>query len=245
MKNFKLTIEYDGSSFYGWQRQKKDITIQGEIEKALSIILNKETKIIGAGRTDAGVHAYGQVANFKSDTRLSCDNLQNSLNSLIKHPIIINDCTIVPDDFHSQYSSVSKEYHYHILNRNLPCAIGQRFQWHIKQYLDVSLMNRCCEIILGSHDFKSFENSGSPRSHTIRTIYSALVEKSGNDTITIKIIGNGFLKNMVRNLTGTMVLAGHSKISPDDFKKILDAKDRGQAGATAPAKGLFLMAINY
>jgi len=148
-------------------------------------------------------------------------------------------------DFHARYSALSKEYHYHILNRSYNCAVKRNYIWHIRQKLDIESMNQCCQIILGEHDFKSFEGSGSPRSHTIRTIYSAKIQKSDKHKIVFKIKGNGFLRFMVRNIVGTLVMAGHNKITPDNFYNILIAKDRKLAGSTAPASGLFLMNVNY
>ncbi|THB81521.1 MAG: tRNA pseudouridine(38-40) synthase TruA [Desulfobacteraceae bacterium] len=245
MKNYKLTIEYDGTGFYGWQRQQDRLTVQGELERVLSVIFNQETRIHGAGRTDAGVHAIAQVASFTSDTRISCADLKKSLNSMIKHPIVIHDCAVVPDDFHAQYSAASKEYHYRILNRETPCAIQRNFQWHVRHPLDVDAMNSCCDWIIGAHDFKSFENTGSPRTHTTREILSGHWQVDATDLLVFKIAGTGFLKYMVRNLVGTMVLAGQHKISVNSVKKILDGRDRKLAGPTAPAHGLFLMQINY
>lgn len=267
--NFKITVEYDGSHFSGWQVQKRGVTVQGELERAISLILNQPIKVIGSGRTDAGVHAIGQAANFHARTDISPENLLKGLNSIIKTPIVIRSCHIVPSDFHARYSATSKEYHYHILNCEYPCAIGRDYLWQIKQPLDIETMDKCCSMMLGEHDFKSFEASGSPRSHTIRTIYKISIDSidyiEQNDLlfpispsvsapffsypiskrVVFKIRGNGFLRFMVRNIVGTVVMAGLSRITVDDFKDIFKAKDRTLAGATAPAKGLVLMSVNY
>jgi len=242
---FKLIIEYDGSTFSGWQKQPDRRTIQGEIEKALSYMLNQPLKITGSGRTDAGVHAWAQVASFKAKTRLLPDQIKKGLNSIIKSPIVIHDCTIVPDDFHAQYSAVSKEYHYCILNREDPCAIKQAYVWHIRPALDIRIMNECCSMIIGTFDFKSFENRGSPKNSTIREVFYSHVENIKKDHLVFKICASGFLKYMVRNLVSTIVLAGLGKISVNEFEMILKAKDRTKAGATAPAHGLFLKQVNY
>lgn len=289
-------MEYDGTPFSGWQVQNNRITVQGELEKVISLILNQPVKITGSGRTDAGVHAMGQVANFISHTRISPSELKKGLNSLIKSPIVILTCEEVDAGFHARYSAFSKEYHYHILNRELPCAIGRNYVWHIRKPLDIEAMNHCCSMLIGEHDFKSFEGAGSPRAHTVRTLYHAFVEKykdsdngdgknggsdenhkSGNGEnggnggnggngennksdsnegtgrdedsksgkIIIKVKGNGFLRFMVRNIAGTLVMSGHHQITPERFKAILHARDRQFAGATAPARGLCLMQVNY
>jgi len=244
-KNFKLSIEYDGTPFFGWQIQKNEKSVQGEIEKVLSIILNQTIKIYGSGRTDAGVHAFGQVANFHADTNLTPMDIKKGVNSLIKLPIVIHDCRLVENNFHSQYCAVSKEYHYFILNRNDPCAIGRLYQWHIRQPLDISIMNQCCREITGIYDFKSFENTGSPRSSSIREVFSAGVRQLEDSRLVFKITASGFLKNMVRNLIGSIVFAGLNRISIDEFVKIREAKDRAKAAPTAPACGLFLKTVNY
>lgn len=246
MKNFKIVIEYDGTPFFGWQRQKDRPTVQEEIENTLSRMLNQEVTISGSGRTDAGVHAWGQVASFKAETGLTTERIKKGMNSMIKSPIVIHDCAIVPDDFHAQYSAVSKEYHYVILNREDPCAIRRRYLWHIRHILDLEAMNSCCRQIIGRHDFKSFENTGSPRSTTVRQVFSAGFERRPEgDYLQFRICANGFLKYMVRNIVGTLVLAGRHHISENEFKNILSTKDRKKAGATAPAHGLFLHQVNY
>ncbi len=243
--NFKLVIEYDGSCFSGWQIQKDRPTVQGELEKALSRILNQTVKINGSGRTDAGVHALGQTANFTATTAIFPEDLKKGVNALIKTPIVIRKCSIADPDFHARYDAVSKEYHYHILNRDDPSALKRNYCSHIRQRLDLKIMNQCCDIISGCHDFKSFEASGSPRSHTQRKIFSAVFEKKSRHHIVFKIEANGFLRFMVRNIVGTIVLAGLSKISKEEFQSILRARNRKLAGPTAPPQGLFLMQVNY
>lgn len=243
-ENFKIIIEYDGTPFFGWQRQSDKPTVQEELEKALSKILNQEIRVAGSGRTDAGVHALGQTANFHAETKLELSAIVRGVNSIIKQPIVIHKCEKVDTKFHSQYDAVSKEYHYYILNRKIPCAINRQYQWHIIQQLDIDVMNECCRLLLGEKDFKSFENKGSPRSSTIRTVYMAEVDKKG-DRLIFKISASGFLKYMVRNITGTLVQAGLHKITTLEFKKIFTDCDRTKAGPTAPAHGLFLMNVDY
>jgi tRNA pseudouridine38-40 synthase len=247
IRTFKLTIEYDGTGFAGWQRQPRTqgLTIQGELEKILSKILNQPIALAGSGRTDAGVHARGQVASFSAETAMEPGILKKGVNSLMKHPIVLTGCVQVPHGFHAQYSAVSKEYHYVVLNRETPCAIGWDYVWHIHRPLDIQVMNLCCQRICGTHDFKSFENAGSPRRSTVRTVFMARVDPLDGGRLMFRIRADGFLKNMVRNVMGTLVDAGHGKISPRMFETILSGQNRSLAGATAPARGLFLHQVYY
>lgn len=245
IQTFKLTIEYDGTGFAGWQRQTDRPTVQGALEQVLSRILDQPVTLAGSGRTDAGVHARGQVATFCADTVMDPQVMKKGVNSLMKHPIVLIDCVQVPDDFHARYSAVSKEYRYVVLNRETPCAIGRNYVWHVHRPLDLPAMNQCCERICGTHDFKSFENAGSPRRSTVRTVFMARMERRDNDRLIFKICADGFLKNMVRNLMGTLVDAGHGKLPPPMFERILSGRNRSLAGATAPARGLFLHQVNY
>jgi len=245
LKNFKITIEYDGSSYHGWQRQTSDRTIQGEIEKALMTMTGEKVALIGSGRTDAGVHAFGQVSNFYCDTALSPGNFQKGLNSLLPEDIVITACKQVPEKFHARYDVKSKTYHYRILNRNLPAAIFRQYAWHIRKRLDLDAMVGSLRYIIGTHDFKAFEGTGSPRANTIRSVIHADLVKMDDGYLVFKIEGNGFLRFMVRNIVGTLVDVGIGKNTPRDFNRILISKDRNLAGITAPAHGLFLMQVKY
>lgn len=247
-KNFKITIEYDGTPYSGWQVQPRQLTIQGELQRILSIILNQHVPLTGSGRTDAGVHAMGQTANFNAHTAMPCRDIKRGFNRMVKGPIVIRNIEQVPDDFHARFQATAKTYHYHILNRTEPCAVGRNFSWHISRPLDITAMNSCCPLITGTHDFKSFEGAGSPRAHTIRQIYKAVVEPlepGKTDRLVFKIKGNGFLRFMVRNIVGSLVEVGFLKLSAQGFQRILDARNRRIAPATAPAKGLFLMKVDY
>jgi len=244
-KNFKITIEYDGSRYHGWQRQKSDHSIQAEIEMALEKMTSAKVTLIGSGRTDAGVHAAGQVANFKCDTRLAPAAFLSGLNSLLPDDIIIKDCERVATDFHARYDARSKLYHYKILNRSIPAAIGRQYIWHIRKPLDREKMGAAMAHIIGRHDFKAFEGSGSPRQDTTREVFAAkLIEEPGGMLI-FEIEAEGFLRYMVRNIVGTLVDVGLGKITAADFKRILDSRDRAQAGVTAPARGLTLVKVSY
>lgn len=245
MTNFKITIEYDGSAYHGWQRQSSERTIQGEIENALKTMTGNSVAVTGSGRTDAGVHALNQTANFRCAASLSPEVFLKGLNSLLPEDIVISSCKIVPEKFHARYDVKSKVYHYRILNRTLPAAISRQYAWHIRKKLNLSTMQEALRCIIGSHDFKAFEGSGSPRVSTVRCIINADLVKAENDYLVLKIEGDGFLKFMVRNIVGTLVDVGFDKITPHGFKQILISKDRNLAGITAPAHGLFLMEVKY
>ena len=245
MLNYCLTIEYDGFAYHGWQRQKNDPTIQGEIEKALGIMTHQKVVVNGSGRTDAGVHALAQTANFKSDAGLSAEAFQLGLNSLLKDDIVIKDCRVVADDFHARYNATGKVYQYRILNSRIPSAIRRNQVWHIRKELDFYGMQKAAAFVMGEHDFKAFEGTGSPRSSTVRSVAMAEMTRESNDNIYFTIEANGFLRYMVRNIVGTLADVGRSKLTPEDFKAVLESGDRGQAGATAPPQGLYLVKVLY
>jgi len=244
LKNFKLTIEYDGSAYYGWQRQSHHPTIQGTIEQVLKQITQTKVTLIGSGRTDAGVHALGQIANFHCDTKLTAKTFMAGLNSLLPDDIVIKDCCEIDNDFHARYHVKNKTYTYRILNRKVPSAIYRKYAWYISKPLNPVLMGSAAEHLIGTHDFKTFEGSGSPRMNTLRSVQAAII-KEEEDILAFKITANGFLKFMVRNIVGTLVEVGMGKRNPDDIKIILQSKDRKCAGATAPPHGLFLISIEY
>jgi tRNA pseudouridine38-40 synthase len=245
IKNFKIIIEYDGTCYHGWQRQKKDATIQGEIEKALGIMTAKHIVLIGSGRTDAGVHALGQAANFHCDTDLEPGVFQRGLNSLLPEDIVIRECRQVDDTFHARYSVKSKIYHYKMFNQPVPAAINRLYVWSIRKQLNTIAMRSAVSHIIGSYDFKAFEGAGSPRAHTTRHVMAADLVESDNRLLTFRIEADGFLRFMVRNIVGTLVDVGLGKTLPAEFKQILQSRDRTRAGATAPARGLCLMEVKY
>ena len=244
-KTFQITVEYDGTDFHGWQRQKDDPTVQAEIETALQTIVRQPITVAGSGRTDAGVHALGQVASFTCDTRLDGRALLNGLNALLPDAIVIKDCCQVEHSFHARFSAKGKTYHYRLLNRRLPSAIERRFAWHVSRPLDRSAMQAAIGHIIGTHDFSAFEASGSPRSHPRRTIFRAQLTEEENHLLVLEIEADGFLRHMVRNIVGTMVAVGLGKIDVSEFQAILRSKDRSRAGVTAPPQGLFLICVRY
>jgi tRNA pseudouridine38-40 synthase len=251
MQNYKLIISYDGTNYHGWQIQAEDVTIQAVIQKALTVMTREPIVLHGSGRTDAGVHALGQTASFKTGARIPAAAFVAGLNSLLPDDIVIRSCEPVDETFHARFSARRKTYRYHIYNRPIPTAIGRRFAWHIRKPLDLNAMRRAAACILGEHDFNSFEGTGSPRAHTVRTVVRAdfyeqpdFFEKT-NNILVFEITADGFLRYMVRNLVGTFVDVGLLKTSVDEFKRILEAGNRDAAGATAPPHGLFLVEVCY
>jgi tRNA pseudouridine38-40 synthase len=245
IKNFKMTIEYDGTNYSGWQRQKSDRTIQGEIENALLTMTRQKITVTGSGRTDAGVHAIGQIANFKCDTKISSETFQKGLNSLLPKDIVIRSCEPVNIEFHARFDVKSKAYRYHILNHYLPIAIGRQYVWHIRRPLNTHAMVQASQYFVGIHDFKAFEGSGSPRAHTVRDVTMAKLSVGPGGKINFDIEANGFLRFMVRNLVGTLVDVGTGKLNLKDIPEIIRSRDRGLASATAPPQGLYLISVTY
>jgi len=246
LRNFKLIIEYDGTAYHGWQRQNDTSTVQGAIEAALETMTGRSVTVIGSGRTDAGVHAVGQVANFCVETRLTSDVFAKGLNSLIPPDIVIKNCAAVDKTFHARYDARSKIYDYHILNQPTPAAIFRQYAWHIGKPLDLEAIRTAMLCLKGQHDFSAFEAAGSPRSHAVRTVIDLhLSEKDADGYVGFSIEADGFLRHMVRNIVGTLVDVGLGKISPEAFEEIVISKDRTQAGITAPAHGLFLREVKY
>ena len=245
LKHFKLTIEYDGTSYHGWQRQPNGPSIQQAVESAIQTMTRQNITLIGSGRTDAGVHALGQTAGFCCDTRLEPEELHKGLNSLLADDIVIRRCEKVPDRFHARYDVKSKLYRYWIINDPLPPAIGRQYAWWIRSPLDLEAMQKAADLILGEHDFKAFEASGSPRSHTRRHVMQAGWRRHPPNRLAFDIRADGFLRYMVRNIVGTLVEVGFNKLTPGRFEVVLNSLDRTRAAATAPARGLFLVQVFY
>ncbi len=244
-RNFKLTIEYDGTHYHGWQVQPNGSSIQQEIETAIEVMTRRKVKLLGSGRTDAGVHALGQVANFTCATAITPKAFHKGLNSILPDDIVVRQVEEVSLDFHARYDALSKRYRYYILNQPLPSAIKRYHTWWIRSPLDLSAMREGMTHIAGERDFKAFEGAGSPRSTTIRRVIGIDVTQPAASTVAIDIHATGFLRYMVRNIVGTLVDVGLNKIPPDQIKTILDSQDRSKASATAPASGLFLMEVYY
>ena len=244
MRNIKLTIEYDGKGFNGWQKQPNKLNIQGEIERAIETITGEEVDLIASGRTDAGVHAFGQIANFKTSSNLPIEKFAIAINSKLKKSIRIQNAEEVDERFHSRYSCKRKTYRYIINNSDQGSAIYRNLEYYIPIKLNVDEMKKAVKYFEGEHDFKGFKASGTSSKSSVRTIYEANVYKDG-DKIIIELTGNGFLYNMVRIVSGTLVDVGLGKIKSEEIPTIIDSKDRQKAGKTLPPYALYLVKVEY
>lgn len=245
MRNIKLAIEYDGTNYHGWQIQPNAVSIQETIEDRLQKITQEEIRLIAAGRTDAGVHAIEQVANFSTESRLDINNIQRGLNSMLPPDIAVKDISEAEQDFHARHSAKSKIYRYVILNQRFPSPLYRNFSWFIPFKLNIKEMKNAVQCLIGKHDFSSFKASRCNSNNPIREIYSISLDRDTKGFITFEIEANGFLKQMVRNIVGTLADVGKGKIGVSEFEEILRAKDRKRAGITAPPQGLFLVKIKY
>ena len=245
MRNIKLTIEYDGKDFNGWQKQPNKLNIQGTIEKAIERITGKEVELMASGRTDRGVHALAQVANFKTDSKLPIEKFPIAINSNIKNSIRIKDAEEVDENFHSRLSCKKKTYRYVINNSKYGSSIYRNLETHIPVKLNVNKMKEAIKYFEGEHDFKAFKARGTSNKSSVRTIYKGEVIKKEVERIWIELTGNGFLYNMVRIIAGTLVDVGLGKIEPIEIKDIIKSKDRQKAGKTLAPQGLFLVKVEY
>jgi tRNA pseudouridine38-40 synthase len=244
--NFRITIEYDGAGFHGWQRQNGYPTVQGQIENALEKVTGQQITVVGSGRTDAGVHALGQEAHFTCRTQLTPETIQRALNGLLPGTIVIRRCRTAQTCFHARYDAKRKTYRYRILNRPLAAAIGRQYSWHLRRPLDCEAMSEAAARLVGRHDFSSFEGTGSPRSNAVRRVFRARWQRQEtSDILTFDIEADGFLRFMVRNIVGTLVWVGSGKIDAAAFGEILRSRERRRAGPTAPPQGLFLVGVAY
>lgn len=244
MKRVKLTVAYDGTNYCGWQVQPNGITVQEVLNQCLSEFTGENIETIGASRTDAGVHALGNVVVFDTEMRMPGDKFSFALNQRLPEDIRIQKSEEVDADFHPRYVKSQKTYEYRILNCRFPIPT-ERFYSHFTYIpLDVDKMKEAASYLIGEHDFKSFCGTGAQVKITVRTVKEIQIEKSG-DRITIRITGEGFLYNMVRIIAGTLMDIGGGLYPPEKMKEILEAKDRKKAGPTAPARGLTLMKIQY
>lgn len=244
MRNIRLTIEYDGKDYNGWQKQPNKLNIQGEIERAIFNIMHEEVDLIGSGRTDAGVHSLGQVANFKTNSNFPIEKMPIALNSQLKNSIVIKKAEEVDERFHSRYNAKNKTYRYIINNSKTGTAIYRNLEYCYPFELDVEKMQEAAKYFEGEHDFKAFKSSGTSGKNSVRTIYKAEVKKDG-ERIIIELTGNGFLYNMVRIISGTLLDVGLGKIKPEEISKIIESKNRQNAGKTLPAHGLYLVCVEY
>ena len=251
MRNIRLLIAYDGTGFNGWQKQKHDLTIQGVIESRLELMTRSEVTLHGAGRTDAGVHAEGMVANFHTESQISCPSFFLGLNSLLPEAIRILEVNDVPPDFHARFSAVGKHYVYRITTGQVLPPTERFYNLHVPHSLELSAIRECLSLLIGTHDFSSFENTGSrDRSivggrGAVRTLSLAEFNCSSLDRYAFSFVGDGFLRQMVRNLVGTLLEVGLRKRTVEEFSAALAARMRSTAGPTAPAQGLTLKQVLY
>lgn len=244
MRNIQLIIEYDGSNYCGWQKQNNAISIQQRIEEAIEYITSEKVNITGAGRTDAGVHAYRQSANFYTQSNIPIDKLPQALNSALPEDIAVIKAYEREKNFHSRYDAKEKTYIYKIYNRRIPSPFYAKYAYHYPVDIDINKMIQASKHIIGEHDFTSFMATGGQTKSAVRNVYDININKE-NDIITLSVRGNGFLYNMVRIISGTLLYAGIGKIEPEDIEMIIKSKDRTLAGTTLPACGLYLKDIVY
>jgi tRNA pseudouridine38-40 synthase len=255
MRNIKLTIQYDGTDYSGWQVQQNGTTIQGLLESAVNKVTGENIRITGAGRTDAGVHAFDQVAVFKTSSKLEPEIITNALNANLPMDIRVINVKEVSDDFHPRFNAKNKTYSYLISSTGPYSIFLRRYSWQMAWQLDCAAMNKAAKHLIGKNDFSSFQASGCSAKHPVREIIQIEIDdlKSAGfmgfildaPLIKISIKANAFLRHMARNIVGTLVKVGKGRLQPDDMIEILKLKDRDKAGPTAPACGLFLEKIIY
>ncbi len=244
MRNIKLTIQYDGTNYHGWQMQKNAPTVQETLSSAVSRVTGTKPQITGSSRTDAGVHAKKFICNFKTQSKVPCERLPLALNTYLPKDIVCLSAEDCDENFNARFSAKKKCYTYYIFNSKLPDAFLCDYSWHFPYKIDIEKMKKAAKAFVGRHDFAGFSASGASVLTTVREIYSLDVEKDGY-LIKITVTGNGFLYNMVRIIAGTLAFSGCGKINPDSIPEIIKSCDRKRAGITAPPQGLFLTEVYY
>lgn len=244
MRNIKLTVEYDGTAYCGWQCQENGLSIQEVLEGCIAKMTGEEIRVSGSGRTDAGVHALGQVANFRTSSKLGERNFLLGINCLLPADIVIREVCEVDPEFHARFDAKSKVYLYKICNRPVRSALKRHHAWFVWEPLDLAKIEAALPLFRGTHDFTSFCSTHADGTDRIRTILSIGVERQG-DMVQISVEAEGFLRYMVRTIVGTLVEVGKGRCSPGDVETVLAARDRRRAGLTAPPHGLFLKEVKY
>lgn len=248
MRMLKLIVAYDGTEYVGWQRQASGTSIQGLLEEAIAPIEGQPVTVTGAGRTDAGVHATAQVASVRVTARLTCDQFVRALNVTLPEDVRVRRVEEMPETFHARFDVQHKTYRYRILNAPVSSPFERRYAWHVTYPLDLDAMREALTACVGEHDFAALQAAGSIVSSTTRTIRSANLdadETLDGRLLTLTLTGDGFLRHMVRNLTGTLVEIGRARWPPTQLAHLLASKDRSQGGPTAPPQGLFLVDVAY
>lgn len=245
MRNFKAVIQYEGTKYQGWQRQERtDMTIQGKLENVLSRLDGRDVEVIGSGRTDAGVHAEGQVANFYLHSEKSADHIMQYCNRFLPEDIVVLSLEEVPERFHARYLAEWKTYRYRIDTGIVPDVFSRRYVYHFSQQLDLKAMRKAAVILCGTHDFKAFTSNKKMKKSSVRTLEEIRIEQNENE-LWLTFIGNGFLYNMVRILVGTLLEVGIGARKPEEMTVILQSQNRESAGPMAPAQGLTLVSVEY
>lgn len=244
-QNYKMTLSYDGTRFYGWEHQPTtDMTIQGKLESVLSLMVQTEVEVIGCGRTDAGVHAQNMVCNAHFDTQMNTDEIRDYLNRYLPDDICVKEVRIASDRFHSRYNAIGKTYCYTCYIGDVKPVFNRKYVYVLDQKPDIQEMKKAAEYLIGTHDFASFCSNPRMKKSTVRKVDRIDIQKKG-DLLTFTFHGSGFLQHMVRILTGTLLEVGFGKRTPESISDLIDAKDRKLAGFTAPAKGLCMMQVDY
>lgn len=244
VRNVKLTVEYDGTHYHGWQVQEGKPTVQGELVKAIEKVTGKKPTLFGSGRTDAGVHAVGQVANFRTGCKVPARKLLHAINAHLPEDITVVEAADVDAEFHAQFGAKRKTYRYTIANREAPSATRRLYAHLVRTTLDLGKMREAAAHLTGTHDFRAFGSEMSGKEKTTRTISSIAIARDG-DFVSIDFTGDGFLYNQVRAMVGTLLRVGLGQVPPAWAKQVLDSKDRRQAASNVPAKGLCLMSVEY
>ena len=244
MKNYKLIIEYDGSRYYGWQRQPGQNTIQGKVENILSILCGKEIEVIGAGRTDAGVHARGMAANAFMDTPLSAEEIRDYLNRYLPDDIAVREVREASPRFHARYNAIGKTYRYTCFDGPVKSVFDRKYYTPLCEAPDLERMRRAARILEGEHDFRNFCVNPRMKKSTVRRVDRIEIEREG-DYLLFTVHGTGFLQNMLRIMVGTLLEVGFGRMEPEQVREALEARERQKAGPTAPAQGLCLLSVDY
>ena len=247
MRTFKLTVAYDGTDYAGWQRQAGVDTVQARLEAAVAEIEGRDVTVHGAGRTDAGVHAWGQVATVELEHRIDTPALGRALNAKLPGDIRVRDVETAPPSFHVRFGARRKSYRYRINRTTVANPMERRFAWHIDEAMDLGAMRQAATALIGQHDFAAFQTAASDAtvSTTIRTVFDLRIVPESDEIVTVDVVGDGFLRYMVRTIVGTLVDVGLGRRAVDDTVEILGSRTRDRAGPTAPPQGLYLVSVNY
>ena len=245
MPSFKLTIAYDGTNYVGWQRQASGTSIQGLLEEALSGLDSRPVTVIGAGRTDAGVHALGQVAAASLERPIDADRLRRALNARLPASVRVVRAIETTADFHPRFAACAKRYRYRMWQAEVLSPFERRFVWHVPAPLDIAAMDAGARSLEGEHDFAAFQAAGSETRQTERILWSSTIRDAGDSLLVYEVRGSGFLRHMVRAIVGSLVEVGRGRHSPEWIADVLRSKDRTRAGPTAPPEGLFLVSVEY